>query len=251
MRIIGSVNSAIVLFLCLLAPACTNSAQAASRAENAVADASQQGKFTFVMFFRQKDTTTDAMAAALKQNLADKADSASITYVHLGDPAEQGLVKKYGVARAPMPLTIALAPNGAITAISPRSIDAAKVNEAFVSPASAESLKSLQAQKLVFVAIHDASNSKEPSAIAAFANDPHFSNRMAVISLNASDPNERDFAEDLQLGTDASSRPALVVLAPPGVVVGKFSATSTKDEIAAAIAAAGKCCDDPNCKHHK
>jgi hypothetical protein len=35
------------------------------------------------------------------------------------------------------------------------------------------------------------------------------------------------------------------------VLVGKFGPAVTKDEIAAALHAAGKCCNDPNCKHNK
>ena len=41
----------------------------------------------------------------------------------------------------------------------------------------------------------------------------------------------------------------LVFLAPPAVLVGKFASTATKAEMTAALHAAGKCCDDPNCKH--
>jgi hypothetical protein len=42
-----------------------------------------------------------------------------------------------------------------------------------------------------------------------------------------------------------------VVLAPPGVLVGKFPASATSDQIGAALHAAGKCCNDPNCKHNQ
>jgi hypothetical protein len=33
------------------------------------------------------------------------------------------------------------------------------------------------------------------------------------------------------------------------VLVGKFGPGASKDEIAAALAKAGKCCDDENCRH--
>jgi hypothetical protein len=39
-------------------------------------------------------------------------------------------------------------------------------------------------------------------------------------------------------------------MAPPGVMVGMFPATASLGELAAALAAASKCCEDPNCKHH-
>ena len=40
-------------------------------------------------------------------------------------------------------------------------------------------------------------------------------------------------------------------MAPPGVLVGKFTANVTMNEITTKLHAAGKCCDDPNCKHNK
>lgn len=224
---------------------------AASRAEREVAQASQQGKYTFLVFYQQQDAATDAMVGTLKQSLTGKAEKALISYVQVGDPAEQGLVKKYGVTRAPMPLTIALAPNGAITAISPRRIDATKINDAFVTPAGAASLKALQEQKIVFVAVHSGGQLNEPQVIAAFSNDPHFRERMGVVAINANDEREKSFLKDLTVDGSAHSPASLVVLAPPGVMVGKFSASATKAEIAAAIAEAGKCCDDPTCNHNK
>jgi hypothetical protein len=33
-------------------------------------------------------------------------------------------------------------------------------------------------------------------------------------------------------------------------MVGKFPATATKAQLASELHAAGKCCDDPNCKHN-
>lgn len=247
------------LLVCLLAhitaPAFAQPAArtlpAESRAERALAQASQQGRFAFLLFYRQQDAATDAMVAALKQNLADKSEMATITYVQIGDSAEQALVKKYGVGRAPMPLAIALAPNGAITAIHPGRLAEETFDDAFVTPAGAESLKALQEKKIVFVTVRDSSRAGEPSVIAAFANDPHFRERMNVISVDANDAAEREFLAELQFDAGASPVPALVVLAPPGVLVGRFSASTTKDQIAAAIAEAGKCCDDPSCKHHK
>jgi hypothetical protein len=43
----------------------------------------------------------------------------------------------------------------------------------------------------------------------------------------------------------------LVIMAPPGVLVGKFAAATTRDQIVTKLHAAGKCCDDPNCKHNQ
>lgn len=246
------------LLACLIAHATTpllgqpvaQTSSATSRAQLELAEAAQQGRFVFLVFYRQNDAATDGMVATLKQNLADKANVATITYVQIADPSERALVKQYGVARAPLPLTVTLAPNGAMTAIHPRRIAKENIEAAFVTSAAAESLKALQEQKLVFITVSDSSHAVEPAAIQGFSNDPHYQNRMRVISLDANDASERNFLDDLEIQPKTPSANSMVVLAPPGVLVGKFSSSTTKEEIAGAIAEAGKCCEDPNCKHN-
>jgi hypothetical protein len=229
----------------------TQVASTGSRAERELAQAAQQGRYVFLVFYKQQDAATDAMSKTLKQKLADKSEQARITYVQIGDPAEAALIKKYGMARAPMPLTIALAPNGAMTAIHPQRIKAETFHEAFVTRGGAKSLKAIQEQKLVFISVRDTNQASEPQALEDFGQDPHFRDRMQVVSLDVNDASERQFLDELQLGSGKAQPSALVVLAPPGVLVGKFPASTSKDDIAAAIAKANKCCDDPNCKHRK
>jgi len=225
-------------------------AQQADRAPVAL-NAAEQDRYTFLLFYRQQDAPTDEMVASLKRNLAGNADAATITYVSVTDPAQKAIVAKYGVARAPMPLTMVLAPNGAITAMFPGSIDDAKFPSAFVTPAEAHSLRALQQDKLVFITVRYARNGGAPSALQGFNADPHFRDRMTVVALNANDPAESEFLADLQVTSGDPQSPAMIVLAPPGVLVGRFGASASKDEIAAAIASANKCCDDANCKHNK
>jgi len=219
-----------------------------SPTERDLASSAEQGLHTFLVFYRQKDARTDAMVAALKRNLSE-TDQAAISYVAVTDPAQKALVAKYGVSRAPMPLTMALAPNGAITAMFPGSIDDAKFATAFVTPAEADSLQALQQRKLVFITISTGRSSSPHAAIQGFSNDPDFSGRMQVIALDANDPTEREFLDDLKIVPGDPQTPAMIVLAPPGVLVGRFAAGTSKGEITAALAAANKCCDDPNCKH--
>ena len=57
--------------------------------------------------------------------------------------------------------------------------------------------------------------------------------------------------KDMQLDPASVTSTTITMLAPPGVLIGKFGPKATKDEMASALAKAGKCCDDPNCKHHE
>jgi hypothetical protein len=70
-------------------------------------------------------------------------------------------------------------------------------------------------------------------------------------SFVVSDPAEDRFLRDMEINPADASGSALEVLAPPGMLVGKFPSTATTADIAAQLHAAGKCCNDPNCKHNK
>jgi hypothetical protein len=90
-----------------------------------------------------------------------------------------------------------------------------------------------------------------PMGAAEFLADPSFHARAATESFVVSDPAEGRFLRDLELDPTTLSGSTVVVLAPPGALVGKFSSTATAAEIAAKLHAAGKCCNDPNCKHNQ
>ncbi|MCA9006805.1 MAG: hypothetical protein KDA70_16135, partial [Planctomycetaceae bacterium] len=86
-----------------------------SKVETSRAAAAKENKYTFIMFWKNQDDATKAMWSTLQQNLSGKTDTTTFVAVNTTDPAEARLVEEYGVSRAPMPLTLAVAPNGAIT----------------------------------------------------------------------------------------------------------------------------------------
>lgn len=221
-----------------------------SKAQAVIDQAAKDGKYTFILFYKQNDDATKAMAATLKDGLAEKSEQAVVIYAQVGNSAEQALVTKYDVSRAPMPMTVALAPNGAMTGMFAQKVTAEKLGEAFVTPTMMFTMKNLQDGKLVLVTVQGSTKAAAPVAIKDFQSDPHFKDRIVTTSLQAADPLEAKFVGQMQIDPKAKLTHT-VLLAPPGVMVGKFDAVASKDELAAALAKAGKCCDDPNCKHHQ
>ena len=252
------IRSVMAATLAVIAPAfaiaqARNAAPAtaaASKAQAAIEQASKDGKYTFLMFYKTTDAASNAMSATLKEALAEKSEQAVVAYVQVGNPAEQALVTKYDVSRAPMPMTIALAPNGAMTGMFAQRVTAEKLGDAFVTPTMMFTMKNLQENKLVLVTVQGSAKAPAPVAIKDFQSDPHFKDRIVTIGMTAADPQEGKFVGQMQIDPKAKATHT-VLLAPPGVMVGKFDAVASKDEIAAALAKAGKCCDDPNCKHHQ
>jgi hypothetical protein len=238
----------LTLFVALATPALAQ--QPTSKAQTALSQAAEQGKYTFILFYKANDAATTAMNTTLQTALAKYKTTATFTFVYVADPNEQELVKKYDVSRAPMPLTLAIAPNGALTGMFPQKIEATHVDSSFVTPTMMQAMKALQENKLVFVTVQGNVAATEPVALREFASDPHFNTRMVTLTANASDPAEAKFMAEMEVDPRIAAT-QLSLLAPPGVLVGKFPANTPMKTIAAALAEAGKCCDDPNCKHHQ
>lgn len=207
-----------------------------------------ESKYTFLVFHKQNDATTQAMAAAVEAEIAKYVELATAKFVRVDDPAQKALVAKYDVSRAPLPLTIAIAPNGAMTGMFSKKLPAEGIEGAFVTPTMMITMKALQEGKLVLVTVAGSVPAPTPVAVTAFQADPHFSERLITVSMEAADPQEAKFIAQMKIA-DTVLETQTVLLAPPGVLVGKFNATTSKEVVAAALAKAGKCCDDPNCKH--
>ena len=113
-----------------------------------------------------------------------------------------------------MPLMIAVAPNGAITALVQQKLTAQSIQDASVTPTMMQAMKSLQAGKLVLVCVHGSTRSAVPGAVKDFQTDPHFKDRLTTFSLEAADPGEAKFLTQMQLDPEATATKA-VLLAPP------------------------------------
>ena len=236
-----------------VSPACAQQLRktSGSRAEEALSLAASNGQFTFVVFYKTDGPAAQAMVGALEKGIAAKPDEATLVFVQITSPAEKKLVDKFGVSRAPMPLCLAVAPNGAVTGAFRKAPSADDVVRAFVTPTMTRCMKAMQEGKVVLVCLQNTQPAPTPAGVAGLQADPHFKDRIATVSLATDDPAEADFLAQLQIDADNSEGIATVMLAPPGVLVGKFSPSTTADEMAAALHEAGKCCNDENCKHHK
>jgi hypothetical protein len=223
-------------------------AAGASSAEQALAEAAERSKFAFVVFYREDDDATRTMARVVSEEIAKRPDKALTTLVQITNPAERATVNRFAVGRAPMPMMLAIAPNGAVTGVNAQRVSADDVAAALVTPAMAGCMKAMQEGKLVFLRVQDGARSPDAPGISEFLADPHYQNRTTIVVVEAADPAEAELLAELQLSANSGAQ-NLALFAPPGVLVGKFTAATTKAEMAAALHQSGKCCNDPNCKH--
>ncbi len=222
---------------------------ASGQAQQALDQSAEDQKYTFLLFYKADDQATRAMAQALRTSIAQRSDQATVCYVAVTDPAEQAIVKRFGVARAPLPFTLAVAPNGAVTGLISKKITDSQIAAAFVTAGMADCMKAMQDRKMVLVCVHTSARSQTPAAVLDFQSDPEFKDRLSVISIQSNDTSEAPFLKQMEIVPASLKGSTVVFLAPPAVLVGKFAASATKAEMAAALHEAGKCCDDPNCKH--
>ncbi len=208
-------------------------------------------KFTFILFWKENNPTTQSMHEALKQAVAQRSQRAEWISVNITDGSQRPLVDRYHVERAPMPMVLCVAPNGAITGGIPRQISDAAIDKALVTPAMTEATKALQDKRIAVIHVKRDPRAALPPGAAGFMADPSFKDRTTAVSVTLDDAAEARFVKEMEFKPGELSDSMIVVLAPPGVLVGKYQANVTTDQIAADLHAAGKCCNDPNCKHNK
>ena len=219
-------------------------------AEQAVSAAAEGGQYAIIVFHKDQGAVTQAMKSTVEQGVQKCAGGAATVMVDVSQGSEKALVQRFGLARTPMPVAVAVAPNGAITGIYAKTISDERLAKAFVSPGVANCMKWMQAGKLVFVWARAGETTVLPACVEDFQRDAEFVGRSGTVMLNQNDPAEVSFFKEL--GIDTTRREdAVALLAPPGVLVGTFAVNSSKGDVAAALHKAGKCCDDPNCKHNK
>lgn len=231
------------------APAAPPTTQALSAPAQVLASAATEGKLTYVMFYSQSDARTSTLFETIKATSAKQPTTTWAT-VRINDPNERPVAEKFQVTRAPMPMVVGVHPNGAVTGFFSMKATEPELLNCLVSPKKAECMKALQGNQLVLACVSPNGQTTVPAGVEAFQTDPHFGLRTRVVHVNSSDPVEASFVAGMELDP-RTSETVTVFLAPPGVVVGKFPINATKEQLAAKLAAAGKCCDDEKCQHNQ
>lgn len=225
------------------------SAHAAGLGEQAVATAARNNQFAFVMFYRSNDPATQSMHQTLTSSLSERKDVVVVP-VQIGDAGEAALIKKFDATRIPMPAVAVLAPNGAVCSVLPQRVSDKQLLACIVSPGQAKCLKALQDGRIVALCAQPFADAEIPAGVKQFQADKLYSERTTVVSVLASDADEAKFLNQLRVPTNQRT-PVVAFMAPPGVMIGVFNGNVTHSELAQKLAAAGKCCDDENCKHHQ
>jgi hypothetical protein len=217
----------------------------------ALREASQSGKYLFVFFFKAEDEPTLAMRKVFGKTMEKAADRAQSVAVNITDASEKAVVDKFDLTRAPMPLVLAIAPNGAITGGFPTKFEEKQLLDAFATPGSERMVKSLQDGKMVFVCVQNdktKSNDAAMQGIRDFKADARFVGTTEIVTLDPRNKKEASFLVDLKVSPDIAEATTVFVV-PPGKAIGKFEGATNKDALVELIskASSGCCCGPGGC----
>lgn len=202
--------------------------------------AAATGKYLLMLFYRADDDQTREMRSVLADAGEKQGAKVNTLDVDVTDEKEREIVARYGVDRAPMPLALVVAPNGAVTGGFPGSVSEEQLAGAFAGPATADCLKALQDGKFVLVCVQNASTKLNDAALRGareFKADTLYQKTTELISLDPSEAADVKFLRQLRIDP-ATDVAVTAFLAPPGSVIATYTGATDKNTLVAALTAA-------------
>ena len=215
-----------------------------SPTETAIRAAAKQKRYIFVTFYKRSDPASDKMLGAINTIKNKLSGRANFARADVDSPVHAGLVKRYGVGPAAVPVTLVLAPNGAVTGAFPREIKTDDFSNALVSNGLADVLKVLQGGKLAVVCIQNGKTKFNKQSLAAAKGlqaDSRLSGNVGIVKIDPSARSESKFLRQCKVDT-GSANAQILLLVPPGRLMGKFDGAITKGELMAGLQEALKSC---------
>jgi hypothetical protein len=215
----------------------------------AIKQAADADKYIFMFFSKTDDDQTLAMRKVFDGAMEKAADRAQWIAVNTTDPSEKGIVAKFDLSRAPMPLVLAMAPNGAMTGGFPTKFEEKDLLAAIVSPAMQKVMKHLQDKKLVFVCLQNdktKSNDAAMRGVRDFKADTRFAGATEVVMMDPANSAEAPFLADMKI--DPKTEEATTIfLAPPGVAIAEYKGATDKTAMAETLQKASSGCAGGSC----
>ena len=212
-----------------------------SRGLAAIKAATDANKHLF-LFVSENDSEETASAKRAFEAAAGKlGDTAQLTFIDKNEASEKPVVEKFQLNRAPMPIILALAPNGAITgAFFGEKLKDPQLQDSIAGVGEQQCVKALQDRKLVFLCLQNTATKSNDAAMQGVNDlkaDTRFAQFTEVVTIDPSADAEQSFLAKLQLDpkmTEATT----AFLAPPGVLISKVTGATNKDALVAALVAA-------------
>lgn len=215
----------------------------------AIKQAADAGKYLFLFASKADDDQTLAMRKVFDTAMEKSADRARSIAVNITDASEKSVVDKFDLSRVPMPLVLAIAPNGAITGSFPTKFEEQQLLDAFASPGTEKVMKPLQEGKLVLVCVQNSKTKSNDAAMLGvrdFQTDVRFASATEIVTLDPADTKEAGFLADLKV-SPGTAEATTVFVVPPGKAIGKFEGATDKDALVEVLGKATTGCGPGGC----
>jgi hypothetical protein len=211
----------------------------------AMRQAAEAKEYLFAFIYEQNDDATRAARKTFDAGVAKITPAPKSVAVDRSDPTEKEMVEQFKLEAAPMPLVLAIAPNGAVTAgLKAADLTEARLANAVVGPGMQQCLKGLQDRKLTFVCLQNASTKANDAAMKGvneFKADPQFADAVEVVKVDPADPKEAKFLAQLKADPKAKTA-STTFLAPPGMIVTQVDGATSKSALEASLKKAMASC---------
>lgn len=222
----------------------------AASADTAMQTAASEGKYALLCLWQGDSAATQAFRKGFTEAAAKESQRAVAVEVQFDAPANAELIRRLQLDRAPKPLALAIAPNGAVTRGFPQ-LPPDGFASAFVGPSLAACVKVTQEGKLAVVAFTNAKTREGEATLAvakAFLAQDSVKDIAGLVTVDPAAPADADLCTALKIAP-ATEVAMLALLAPPGRLLGTFPAPVTKEQLDAVLAKAmsGGCATGAGC----
>jgi len=185
---------------CAVSPAAA--ATKSSPAETALQVAARQKRYVFLTFYKRNDPASTKMLADAKALQAKHSDRANSAIADVGNSVHQALVTRYGADRSHVPLTLVIAPNGAVTASFPSAINRTDLSDVFVSNGMADVFKVLQDGRLAAICMQNSKTKLNKESLAGAEGlkyGAQFRDALEIVKVDPSDAAEAKLVQSCRI----------------------------------------------------
>lgn len=213
-------------------------------ADDAIDQAQQNGDFLFVKFYEKKDDSFKQMQKTAQEFSKNSAKTIRMYDALTTDDKETEVIQKYGINRAPLPLLLVFAPNGAITGGFPQKVTEEQLSSSLVPKLVMDILKTVQARKIALVLLQNSKtkfNAETALTADEFASDPRLNGYVDIIKQDPRDEEIKDFLKQCNIA-NTTEEAATVLVVPPGQIGGVYPGKVTKETLIAGLASCSSGC---------
>jgi len=215
-------------------------------ANKAITQIQQNDEFLCMLFYEKKDDSFQEMRKTI-QVFSKNSAKAIKTYEALTTASkESDVIQKYGIDRAPLPVLLVFAPNGAITGGFPQKVTEKQLSNCIVSKFIMNILKSVQAGKVALILLQNKDtkfNTETTNVADEFSKDQRLLGYVDIIKQDPNDGEIKDFLTQCKI-ENTTKEAATVLIVPPGKIGGVYPGKTTKEALITGLASCsgGSCC---------